>query len=292
MAETAEKIWSYIQNTVQSLRITDIIDVMVVAFLIYKAMMFFRRSGSARVLKGIVLIVVPVWILSWMQMHVINFLLGKTMELGVIALLILFQPEVRKALERMGSSNLGFFFGKQINTKETENAIMQTVIACRDMSKSKTGALIIFERKIRLEDPEKTGTMIDAEVTSELLKNIFYPKAPLHDGAAIIKDGRIGAAGCMLPLSSNPNLSRELGMRHRAGIGISEVSDAVVVVVSEETGAISVAVDGMLKRHLSLEIFEKILRNELLGESESNQKPIGKMSRISKVRKNAKRNSK
>ena len=139
-------------------------------------------------------------------------------------------------------------------------------LACVDMSATRTGALIIFERDNRLDDQIRTGTILDAETTAELLKNIFYPKAPLHDGAAIIRSGRIQAAGCMLPLSNNPNLSKELGMRHRAGIGMSEASDAVVVIVSEETGAISVAVNGMLKRHLTKDTFEKILRNELIPE--------------------------
>ena len=150
-----------------------------------------------------------------------------------------------------------------------EAAITQTVLACTDMSASHTGALIIFERDNKVEDQIRTGTIVDAETTAELLKNIFYPKAPLHDGAVIIRNGRIEAAGCMLPLSSNPNLSRDLGMRHRAGIGMSEATDALVVIVSEETGAISVAEKGMLKRHLTKETFEKILRNGLLTEENS-----------------------
>ena len=149
---------------------------------------------------------------------------------------------------------------------------MQTVLACSDMSKSRTGALIIFERDNRLSDYINTGTIVDAAPTAELIKNLFYNKAPLHDGAVIIREGRIAAAGCMLPLSSNPNLSKELGMRHRAGIGMSERSDAVVVIVSEESGGISVAVDGMLKRHLSPETCERLLRNELLQKEEARQK--------------------
>jgi diadenylate cyclase len=142
------------------------------------------------------------------------------------------------------------------------------VLACTDLSATRTGALIIFERDNRLDDQIRTGTIIDAETTAELLKNIFYPKAPLHDGAVIIRSGRIQAGGCMLPLSNNPNLSRDLGMRHRAGIGMSEASDAVVVIVSEETGAISVATGGMLKRHLTKETFEKLLRTELMAGEE------------------------
>jgi diadenylate cyclase len=144
-----------------------------------------------------------------------------------------------------------------------DTAITQTLLACAELSRKRIGALIVFERDNRLGDQLSTGTLIDAATTAELLKNIFYPKAPLHDGAVIIRNGRIASAGCMLPLSSNGNLSRELGMRHRAGIGMSEHSDAVVAIVSEETGSISVAVEGMLKRHLSIETAEKLLRNEL-----------------------------
>ena len=149
-----------------------------------------------------------------------------------------------------------------------DTAITQTVIACKAMSKNKTGALIVFERINKLDNQINTGTIVNSDTTAELLKNVFFNKAPLHDGAVIISEGRIAAAGCMLPLSNNQNLSRDLGMRHRAGIGMSEHSDAVVAIVSEETGAISIAVDGMLKRHLSPETFEKILRNEIIVEEE------------------------
>ena len=151
---------------------------------------------------------------------------------------------------------------------ELETAIDQTVVACKEMSQSKTGVLIVFERDIRLDDMVRSGTMLDAAVSSELLKNIFFVKAPMHDGAVIIRHGRILGAGCMLPLSKNVNLSRDLGMRHRAGIGMSENSDAVVVIVSEETGSISVAIGGMLKRHLMPETLRQLLRNELMPQPE------------------------
>ena len=190
------------------------------------------------------------------------------MEFGVLVLVVLFQPELRKLLERVGSSAFMNIFGKAEVSREMELAINETISACEDMSRSRTGALIIFEREIKLDDTLKTGTTVNADLNSELLKNIFFPNTPLHDGAVIIRDGRIAAAGCILPNSSNPNISKELGTRHRAGIGMSEVSDAVVIVVSEETGSISVAVDGMLKRHLAHDTFEKILRNELMPEDE------------------------
>ena len=146
------------------------------------------------------------------------------------------------------------------------------MLACTEMSASRTGALIIFERKVKLNDIMSTGTIINSDTTAELLKNLFYNKAPLHDGAVIIRDGRIAAAGCVLPLTKSTNLSKDLGMRHRAGIGLSEQSDAVVVIVSEETGSVSVAIEGMLKRHLTASVFEKLLRSELISDEDESSK--------------------
>ena len=194
------------------------------------------------------------------------------MQFGILAIIVLFQPEIRRFLEQMGSSSFSGIFGHSISKHAIETSITQTVLACRDLADTKTGALIVFERTIRLDEYIKTGTIINAEPTAELIKNVFFPKAPLHDGAIIIRDGKIEGAGCMLPLSTNTNLSRDLGMRHRAGIGMSERSDAVVAIVSEENGLISVAVDGMLKRHLLPETFEKILRNELIPDEEENRR--------------------
>lgn len=217
------------------------------------------------------------------------------MEFGVLVLVVLFQPELRKLLERVGSSAIMNIFGKAEVSREMELAINRTISACEDMSKARTGALIIFERELKLDDTIKTGTTINADLNTELLKNIFFPNTPLHDGAVIVREGRIAAAGCILPNSSNPNISKELGTRHRAGIGMSEVSDAVVVVVSEETGSISVAVDGMLKRHLAHDTFEKILRNELMPESEEKAgEKIGRLKITQKIKgkKNDKENNK
>ena len=192
----------------------------------------------------------------------------------MVALLVLLQPDIRRVLEQVGSSSLPFlqFFSKpRVDRQTIEQAISQTVSACGDMSKSRTGALIVFERHNQLDEMLRSGTKLDAEVSSELLKNIFFVKAPMHDGAVIVREGRVLGAGCMLPLSRNVNLSRDLGMRHRAGIGMSENSDAVVVLVSEETGSISVAVGGMLKRHLMTETLEQLLRNELLPQPEEDE---------------------
>ena len=178
-------------------------------------------------------------------------------------MLILFQPELRRILERAGSRLSSV---RSSSSSELEKSIAQVVDACDSMSRSKTGALIIFERSAHLTHIMSTGTIINADVTAELIKNIFYNKAPLHNGALIISDNKIASAGCVLPLTDNNKLSKELGMRHRAGIGLSECSDAVVIIVSEESGAISIAIDGMLKRHLNAEYLDKLLHNELVRE--------------------------
>ena len=248
-------------NYLSTMGISDFLDIIIVAYLIYKAIGFVRRTNSNNLAKGLVVFLLALWGSDIFSLTMINFLLRKTAELGLIALLILFQPELRRLLERMGS---GFASGRSSSGTVMDSAISQTVQACCDMSDSKTGALIIFERGVALNSIISTGTVINADTTAELLKNMFFNKAPLHDGAVIIRDGRIAAAGCVLPLTQRTNLSKDLGMRHRAGIGLSEESDAVIIVVSEETGAISAAMDGMLKRHLSGEALDKLLRSELI----------------------------
>lgn len=256
-------------NYLSTMGISDFLDIIIVAYLIYKAIGFVRRTNSNNLAKGLVVFLLALWGSDIFSLTMINFLLRKTAELGLIALLILFQPELRRLLERMGS---GFASGRSSSGTVMGSAISQTVQACCDMSDSKTGALIIFERGVALNSIISTGTVINADTTAELLKNMFFNKAPLHDGAVIIRDGRIAAAGCVLPLTQRTNLSKDLGMRHRAGIGLSEESDAVIIVVSEETGAISAAMDGMLKRHLSGEALDKLLRSELIREEDSTEK--------------------
>ena len=256
-------------NYLSTMGISDFLDIIIVAYLIYKAIGFVRRTNSNNLAKGLVVFLLALWGSDIFSLTMINFLLRKTAELGLIALLILFQPELRRLLERMGS---GFASGRSSSGTVMDSAISQTVQACCDMSASKTGALIIFERGVALNSIISTGTVINADTTAELLKNMFFNKAPLHDGVVIIRDGRIAAAGCVLPLTQRTNLSKDLGMRHRAGIGLSEESDAVIIVVSEETGAISAAMDGMLKRHLSGEALDKLLRGELIREEDSTEK--------------------
>ena len=235
---------------VSTIRFSDIVDILIVAYLIYNVIMLIRKTNSYRLAQGVLLILIALWLSGVLKLTMFNRILQKTVELGLIALVIIFQPE----------------------TLGMDNVISQTIAACTQLSTTKTGALIVFERSVTLDEQMRSGTTINSDVTAELLKNIFYPKAPLHDGAVVIRDGRIAAAGCVLPLTNNTNLSPDLGTRHRAGIGMSEHSDAVIVIVSEETGGISIAVDGMLKRRLSPETFEAILRSELLPAEEQQRR--------------------
>ena len=262
-----------LKGMVTPIGIFDIIDILIMAFIIYKLIMLIRRTSSGAVAKGVLVFIVAMWISSMIQLNTVSFLLGKLVEWGGVALVVIFQPEIRRFLEQMGRTSLGQVFTHAEERNELDGAITQTVDAYASLSKSKTGALMVLERKNMLDDAIKTGTALDCSVSAELLKNIFWNKAPLHDGAVIVRGGRIVGAGCMLPMSGNVNLSRELGMRHRAGIGASEHTDAVVAIVSEETGSISVAVGGMLKRHLAPETLERLLRNELMPEKEQTEAP-------------------
>lgn len=279
MAQFAS-FWAKATSLISTIRIADVVDILLVAYLLYKLIMLIHRTNSSRVARGIVLILVTMWLSGVLELTMIHRLLQKTVELGLVALVIIFQPELRRLLERMGSNFLSMFGSKRLDKLSTETEITQTIMACSDLAETHTGALIVFERTHTLDEQMRSGTVINADVSAELLKNIFFIKAPLHDGAVIIRNGRIAAAGCVLPLTANTNLSPDLGTRHRAGIGMSEHSDAVVVIVSEETGSISVAVDGMLKRRLTLETFEAILRSELIPEEKRQQKRWEFLSRL------------
>ncbi|MBQ9393356.1 MAG: diadenylate cyclase CdaA [Oscillospiraceae bacterium] len=268
-----DKILSFLNDIGRYLlliRPVDLLDMAIIAYLVYQLLRLVKSKRAENILKGVAIFLLALWISQALQLNAINYVLTHIVEWGVLALIIVFQPEIRQLLENMGSRNIRLLriFSPEEATSELERAIDQTVLACTEMAKSRTGVLIVFERKLLLDDVVRTGTTLDAAVSAELLKNIFFVKAPMHDGAVIIRNGRILGAGCMLPLSKNSNLSRDLGMRHRAGIGMSENSDAVVVIVSEETGSVSVALGGMLKRHLMPETLTKLLRNELLPSAE------------------------
>ena len=250
---------------IQTIKITDVIDMAIIAYAIYRLLLLVRKSRTGQVLRGVLLLLAALWISYEAHLHVLSFILSKAIEIGFLAIIVLFQPEIRRALEQVGSRGFDRLLGRQSKVTELERTITETVDAFGTMSRDRVGALVVFERDTILDDCVKSGTLVNADISSELLKNIFWPKAPLHDGAVIVRSGRLLSAGCVLPLTGNNNISRELGTRHRAGIGVSEHSDAVVAIVSEETGAISVAVDGMLKRHLSLETLERLLRTELIG---------------------------
>ena len=273
--EAVKDVFVTALNGIKTMSFTDFLDVIIVAYLIYKVIGFVRKTNSYNLAKGVVFILIALWLSYIFQLTMINFLLRRTVELGLIALLILFQPELRRLLERMGR---GFGSNRSVSNPVMEDAIAQTVLACTEMSASHTGALLIFERKERLNSIMTTGTVINSDVSAELIKNLFYNKAPLHDGAVVIREGRIAAAGCVLPLTQSTNLSKELGMRHRAGIGLSEQSDAVVIIVSEETGSISGALEGMLKRHLNGSTLEKLLHSELV-QTEENTSRTSKLLR-------------
>ena len=252
-----------------TIKVMDIVDILVVAFLIYKVIMMVRSTSAARIAKSVLIILILAGVTQLLNMYLLNYILDKILEIGLVALIVVFQPELRRMLERFGGrffTNLIEILSVKEEQREIDRVIEQTVQACEIMAKERTGVLIVFERSIPLLEYQKSGTVVDACVSSELLRNLFFTKASLHDGAVIIRNDRIAAAGCVLPLTENHNISSDLGTRHRAGIGISEVSDAVVVIVSEETGTISVAIGGMLKRQLSPEILQKMLESELLGD--------------------------
>lgn len=281
---------------VRLISVFDVVDMLLVAFGVYHLIRFVRKGRTGQVAKAILIIAVAVAISNILNLRVVSFILNYAVELGLIALVIIFQPEIRRFLERMGSGKIKELFVTETQSDEVETAINETVEAYESLSADKVGALIVFERKTLLDDVLKTGTALDARVSSELLKNLFWNKAPLHDGAVIVRNGRIVGAGCMLPLSGNTNLSRSLGMRHRAGIGISENSDAVVAIVSEETGSVSVAINGMLKRHLAPETFERLLKSELMPETmdtkQTTVKHITNLTNVLKGKKGEKNNGK
>ena len=261
----------------------DILDMAIIAFGIYHLFRFVRRSRSGQVVKAIAFIVVAMALANTYNLRIIRTVLNNAVELGVIALVVIFQPEVRRFLEQMGSGKIKELFVAESYSNDLENAIKETIEAYESLSRDKVGALMVFERRTLLDDVLKTGTTLDCQVSAQLLKNLFWNKAPLHDGAVIVRNGRIVGAGCMLPLSGNVNLSRDLGMRHRAGIGMSENSDAVVAIVSEETGSISVAINGMLKRHLSPETLERMLRLELMPDAgEEGKSTAARLSNVFK----------
>lgn len=265
-----------------SVTVSDVIDIAVVSFLIYQVVKLVRETSSARIIRGVIILVAAMWASSILQLTMVNYVFQTILTWGILVIAIVFQPELRRILERVGKSKLSSLMIRNDAIPIEELAILEIVHACSEMSWSRTGALIIFERKESLADIINSGTVVNADVKDELVRNIFYEGAPLHDGAMIIRDGRIHAAGCVLPLSPNPNLDKELGTRHRAAVGMSEKADSVSLVVSEETGSISVAIDGKLQRHLVPEQLDEILRTELIVQTEE-ESAVEEPSLLSKL---------
>ncbi len=261
--------------------VTLIIDITIVIFLMYCFFKIVRGSRAWQLIKGIALLIIATWISGLFNLKILNWILTGIMNLGVIAIIVIFQPELRRALEQLGTNKLTQFFGidKDLSTKTKED-IYKVVIAATELSKAKTGALIVLERDIKIQDIIATGIPMNAEVSPQLLVNIFEPKTPLHDGAVVISGNKIAAAACVLPLADDKDIAKELGTRHRAAIGISKESDSIVVVVSEETGKISVAKDGTLIADVREDVLKKILISNIVTKRFS----VEKKERKSKVK--------
>ena len=271
MAQLAA-FWAKLTMLVSTIRFSDIVDILIVAYLIYNVIMLIRKTNSYRLAQGVLLILIALWLSGVLKLTMFNRILQKTVELGLIALVIIFQPELRRLLERMGSKALPSFGAKPLETLGMDNVISQTIAACTQLSTTKTGALIVLERSTNLSEIVRTGTPVNSAVNLEVLGTIFYEGTPLHDGAAIIENGRIKAAGCVLPLSNNLDLGKDMGTRHRACLGIAENSDAIAIVVSEETGIISMAKNGVLIRHFDRQSLYTRLIDEMIPKESTVEK--------------------
>ncbi len=272
--------------------ISLIIDLTIVIFLMYKFIKYTKNSRVWQLIKGIALLIILTVISGWLRLDILNYLLTSVMTYGVIAMIVIFQPELRRGLEQLGTNKLTRFFGidTDIATKTKED-IYKIVIAAEELSKTKTGGLIVIERDIKIRDIAETGIALNAEVSPQLLVNIFVPNTPLHDGAVIIANNKIEAAACILPLSNDKEIAKELGTRHRAAIGISKETDSIAVVVSEETGKISIAKDGTLIADLKEEALKKILIKSIVVNRLSEKKKI-KSDNINKIKVKFEKNNK
>lgn len=255
-----ELIKDLFRNITAGIGITDILDVLIVAFLAYKVLGFIRETRAEQLAKGILVFFLATFGSYVFNLYTLHYILSNMLQVGLIALVVIFQPELRRALEHLGRSKITTVFS-QVNKDEAKQMIGEFVRAIESMSASRTGALIVIERETLLNDIVETGTIIDARVSEQMIGNIFYEGSPLHDGALIVRGDRLYAAGCVLPLTQNKGLNKELGTRHRAGIGITENSDALTLIVSEETGVVSIAQDGKLTRFLDMKTVEKMLLN-------------------------------
>ncbi len=289
MADFFMSVWEYICNMFSNPLglFVDILDIALISVIIYIAIKFIRDTRAAQLLKGIILLIALLLITNWLGMTGTHYILNTFLEFGVLALFIIFQPELRSALEKVGRKGFLNFFSKSghiLEKSEDEKLLAIETIsgAISRMSATKTGALLVMERQTKIGDIIKTGTTVDANISQEMITNIFYPKAPLHDGAMIIRDFRITAAGCFLPLSTK-RVDSDLGTRHRAALGMSEISDSVVIVVSEETGIISVACDGILKRNYTYDSLKALLTETFIPTKDDKKNDV--LSRFRKEKK-------
>ncbi len=261
---------------ISEIRITYIIDIAIIAIVFYKVLGLIKETRAEQLVKGFLIILIISKLSEWAKLYAINYILQNTFTIGLIALVIIFQPELRKALEHLGRSQWLISTAKKGSAEEQIRSINEIVDAVSVMSRKKIGALIVMERLIGINDIIDTGTRIEAKISADLIMNIFYPKSPLHDGAVVIKNNRLMAAGCLLPLSSNKYISKELGTRHRAAMGMTESSDALIVIVSEETGAISMAVEGKLQRFLDTTTLRDLMINTLEKEKDGGESSVSK----------------
>ena len=261
-----------------------ILDLLIVGFLVVKLFKSIRHTRASQLAKGIMILIIITWLSGLLHLYVFNAIMTAIMNWGVLALMIIFQPELRRGLEQLGTNQFSKLIGidKSIEVKTKEN-IYRIVIAATELSKTRTGALIVIERDIKLNDIIDTGIAMDSEISPQLLVNIFTPRTPLHDGAVVISDNKIAAASCMLPLADDKDIARELGTRHRAAIGISKETDCVAVVVSEETGKISIAKEGTLIADVKEETLKKILIKYLITIKDIEQEKNEKIKRVKKL---------
>ena len=261
----------YAIRFVRVIELRDIVDILIVAVMVYLLMRAIRGTRAGQLLRGIAVAAAIYALSAILHLNTVNYILNAIVQVALFAIIVIFQPELRKLLEQMGRLKFLHYLGFSLEAspEDTEEVVRNIAAAAADMAESRTGALIVIERGTRLGEYMNSGTPLDANVTAELLKNIFVPNTPLHDGAVIIRDNKIITAGCVLPLTANTNLSSELGTRHRAALGLSETSDAVIVVVSEETGKISIAVNGSLTRNLNEASLSKALTKLLASEQKN-----------------------
>lgn len=273
--DTIYTLWNQFVYTISNVRIFDIIDIVIMAFIIYKAIGFLRETRAGQLVKGIAFLLVLYAVANIFELAVLRWLLSAVFGSAIVAIAIIFQPELRRLLERVGQTKLGYSGSVTDERTAVLEAIDKICKAAGQMQKSKTGALIVFERKTQLGEIINTGTVVDARVSISMVNNIFYPKSPLHDGAVIVRDGRIYAAACILPLTANTEISSQLGTRHRAAIGMTENSDAIVLIVSEETGTISIAFNGKITRDYSVATAYDEIKSKLIDiYEEKRESPI------------------